>query len=255
MQTNSPLDKKLIRALWALGMVGVVSVLPAVPALVAAQKPVPTISILLIQLFATIQSGVLIFAAVLLGAFFSHRVKLASPVLQALVNKKPVLALLKPQLLPAIIGGVAGGGVIVLAANQFVAYLPADFLAATEKLSMPWYALLLYGGISEELLLRWGLMSFLVWFSFRVVQSDQTKVQNIHYIFGIVLSSVLFGMSHLPTVYALSSSVNTPLILYIVIVNASFGLISGALFWQFGLECAILAHMLAHATLLVLEKV
>jgi Type II CAAX prenyl endopeptidase Rce1-like len=247
-------NKKLIVALWLLGMIGVLSVLPVIPQLLASQKHMPSISMPLLQLIAALQSGILILIAVLIGAFSAQRVQLGAPLIQAFIARQPVLEKLTPQILPALLGGVLGGLAIVLITNQFAASLPAEFLRAAGGLSIPWYARLFYGGISEELLIRWGLMSFLVWASYRLFQNNTGKVNNIHYILAIALSALLFGAGHMPAVYAISPVINMPLVAYILIGNAAFGLIAGTLYWKYGLECAILAHMLAHVTMLVSES-
>lgn len=253
MRTPVFSNKKLILALWLLGMLGALSVLPVIPQLLASQKHIPSISMPLLQLIAALQSGILILIAVLMGAFFAPRVNLNAPVIQAFISKKSVLDKLSPQILPALLGGIIGGLAIVLITNQFTTSLPAEFLQAAGGLSIQWYARIFYGGITEELLIRWGLMSFLVWASYRLFQKNTGKVNNNHYIIAIVLSALLFGAGHLPAVYALSPVINTPLIAYILIGNAAFGLIAGALYWKYGLECAILAHMLAHVTMLACE--
>lgn len=246
-------NKKLIAVLWLLGMLGVLCVIPVIPQLLASQKQTIPISMPLMQLIAALQSGILILIAVLMGTFFAQRVQLGAPVIQAFIAKQPMLEKLTPQILPALLGGILGGLAIVLLTNQFTASLPAEFLKAAGGLSIPWYARIFYGGISEELLIRWGLMSFLVWASYRLFQKNTKKIHNSHYIIAIILSAFIFGAGHLPAVYALSPVINTPLIAYILIGNASFGLIAGTLYWKYGLECAILAHMLAHATMLVCE--
>jgi len=61
-------------------------------------------------------------------------------------------------------------------------------------------------------------------------------------------------LGHLPAAFALSPVVNMPLVSYIILGNAAFGLIAGALYWKFGLECAIFSHMLAHVTMLAGES-
>jgi membrane protease YdiL (CAAX protease family) len=246
-------NKKLILILWLLGMLGVLCVLPIIPQLLTSQKHALPLSMPVLQLIAALQSGILILVAVLMGAFFASRINLNAPVIQAFISKQSILEKLSPQILPALIGGILGGVAIVLITNQFTASLPTEFLQAAGSLSIPWYARIFYGGISEELLIRWGLMSFLVWVSYRLFQKNTAKIHSSHYIIAIVLSALIFGAGHLPAVYALSSVINTPLIVYILIGNAAFGLIAGTLYWKYGLECAILAHMLAHVTMLVCE--
>ncbi len=253
MYTPVSSNKKLIAVLWLLGMLGVLCVLPVIPQLLASQKHALPMPMPLLQLIAALQSGILILIAVLMGTFFAQRVQLSAPVILAFNAKRPILEKLLPQILPALIGGILGGVAIVLITNQFTASLPAEFLQAAGGLSIPWYARIFYGGISEELLIRWGLMSFLVWASYRLFQKKTGKIHSSHYIIAIVLSALIFGAGHLPAVYTLSPVINTPLIAYILIGNAAFGLIAGTLYWKYGLECAILAHMLAHVTMLVCE--
>ena len=108
--------------------------------------------------------------AVLLGLFLSPQVGLAAPAAHAAAHGQPVLAALKPQLRPGIVGGIVGGAGISLCALLFLPHLPPEFVAAGRKLSLPISARLLYGGISEEILLRWGFMTLLVWLPYRFVQ-------------------------------------------------------------------------------------
>jgi hypothetical protein len=247
--------KKLITSLWLLGVLGLVTLLPAVPQLLAVQPQAPAIPLALILLITALQGGVFIFGAVLLGAVFSSRVNLAAPVINAILNREPVVDRIKPQIIPSVIGGIVGGILILIIASQFYPYLPKDFLAAAKDLAIPWYAKIFYGGISEEILLRWGVMSFLVWLSFKTFQRNKATIRSSNYVIAIVLAAFIFGLGHLPTAYALSSLVTAPLIGYIIIGNMSFGLIAGWLYWKYGLECAIFSHMVAHLTMILLEPV
>lgn len=244
-----------ILTLWLLGLLGVISVLPVLPQLIAIQhQPLP-FSIVQVQAITFVQSGFLVLVAVILGSIFSLKVKLAAPVLDAILKRQPVFAALKPQIIPAVIGGVLGGVFILVLSSGFQTLLPPEFLLAAKKISMPWYARILYGGIAEELLVRWGLMSFLVWLFFRCFQNKGGEIKPIIYVFAIFVSSLVFGLGHLPIAYALSPVVTGPLIIYILISNAFFGFVAGGLYWKYGLECAISAHMLAHITMVMLEPV
>jgi len=244
---------KQILALWFLGLLGVISVLPVIPQLIAIQnQPIP-FSIFQVQVITFIQSGVLILGAVILGSIFSLKVNLSAPVLEAIFKGEPVLTKFKPQIIPAFLGGILGGVFIVIFALKFQALLPSEFLLAAKKLSMPWYARIFYGGIAEELLIRWGLMSFLVWLLYRCFQNGAQEIKPIIYVSAIFVSAVVFGLGHLPMAHALSSVVNIPLIVYILVGNAIFGFVAGGLYWKYGLECAIVSHMLAHITMVILE--
>ena len=53
---------------------------------------------------------------------------------------------------------------------------------------------LLYGGLTEELLLRWGLMTLIVWTAWRLFEKGKGKPQTVCLIGAIIASSVIFGL-------------------------------------------------------------
>jgi formate/nitrite transporter FocA (FNT family) len=247
-------NHKQILALWFLGLLGVVSVLPVVTQLIAIQNRALPFSIFQLQVITFVQSGILILGAVILGSIFSSKVNLSAPVLDAILKNQPILTKLKPQIVPAFLGGILCGLFIFFFSLKFQSLLPPELLLSAKKLSLPWYARIFYGGISEELLIRWGLMSFLVWLFFRCFQNSASQIKPIIYVASIFVSALVFALGHLPAAYALSSVVTAPLIIYILVGNTVFGIVAGGLYWRYGLECAIISHMLVHITLLILER-
>lgn len=237
--------------LFFLGFVGIVSIVPFIPHLLALQSAPLPLTVEMIQVVSVVQSSVLLLFMVGLGSVFSKKVGLSSPVIFALAHSENALKELKPQIIPAIIGGIVGGVFLLALLGTFSSYLPAEFLSAGEKLMPPWYTKLLYGGITEELLIRWGLMSFFVWGMYRLTQKSGSDIRSHNYIFAILVSSLIFGLGHLPVAFALSPEITAPLVAYIILGNASFGFIAGYLYWKRGLECAIGAHMVAHLTMIV----
>ena len=237
--------------LFSLGFIGITSIIPLIPKLLSLQTGPLPLSVAMIQLISVVQSSVLLVLMLWLGSVYSMKVGLSAPVVSALVRSENALKALKPQIVPAFIGGVLGGAIIVVFLGALTTYLPSEFLAAGEKLTPPWYTKLLYGGITEELLIRWGLMSFFVWASYRLTQKKSSEIRSHNFVIAIVLSAVLFGAGHLPVAFLLSSEVTPPLIAYIILGNASFGFIAGYLYWKWGLECAIAAHMIAHLTMII----
>jgi hypothetical protein len=98
-----------------------------------------------------------------------------------------------------------------------------------------------YGGITEELTLRYGLMTFLVWVGAKV----WTTLPPGLYFGALLVSAVLFGAGHLPAMATLTPL--TPIvILRTVGLNALLGLAFGWLFWRRGLEHAMVAHIATH---------
>lgn len=110
-------------------------------------------------------------------------------------------------------------------------------------------ARLLYGGITEELLLRWGLMSALLWLFWRLLQHGSGRPSMLSVALAVVAAALLFGLGHLPAAQALTGGLTLPIVAYVVGANAVFGVLAGWLFWRFGLEAAMLAHATAHLLL------
>jgi hypothetical protein len=42
---------------------------------------------------------------------------------------------------------------------------------------------------------------------------------------------------------------SVPVILFVIVANSVFGIVAGYLYWKFGLESAIIAHILGHVVL------
>ena len=254
MQLNNFKKLNPSALLFLLGFIGVLTMPPLIPQLLAIIEEKPPLPLVVIQVIATIQSSVLLFLMVWLGTVYAKRVGLTAPVIVAIARSEDFIRFLKPQILPALLGGVAAGIFLVAFYAMVSPFLPAEFITAAEKLTPPWYTKLLYGGITEEILIRWGLMSFFVWAFYRLTQQKNTDIKTHNYMLAIVVSSLIFGLGHLPIALSLSPTVTVTLVSYIIIGNAVFGFVAGYLYWKRGLECAILAHMVAHVTMIFAIK-
>lgn len=113
---------------------------------------------------------------------------------------------------------------------------------------------LLYGGITEELLLRRGLMTLLLWAAWRLLQRRDGGPKAAYVVGAIVISSLVLGVGHLPVAYMILPEATAALTLYVIVANSVFGLIAGYLYWKRGRESAVLAHMLAHVVMLTASK-
>jgi hypothetical protein len=103
----------------------------------------------------------------------------------------------------------------------------------------------LYGGVTEEILLRWCVMTLLLFVASRRARRGGAPGGGA-VAFAIGGSALLFGAGHLPTVVAYGAALDAGVVAYVVGANALFGSIAGFLFWRRGLEAAMLAHALAH---------
>jgi hypothetical protein len=229
-------------ALWLLGMPGVVAVVWTLfPTLKAneALLPLPLGAVLLLS---GLQTAMLLALAVTLGVWLAPRVGLRVPAVSCLLVGQPIGPALRAQLVPGMVGGVAGAAWLwALSQVAPTALQPSDPASA-----MPLGVKLLYGGITEELLVRWGVMTLLLWLGWRLLQRGQGRPGKGLVAVAVVLSAVLFAVGHLPAAQALAGVLTVPVVAFVLVGNTVFGLVAGWLYARHGLESAIIAHVLAH---------
>jgi hypothetical protein len=198
-----------------------------------------------------IQQAVILSVAVLVGVVLASRVGLSSPVAESAASGGDAVSALKTQIIPGIIGGLAGGISLVLIAAALKPFLPPEMLARLGEFGniLPLPTRLLYGGIIEELLLRWGLMTLLVWAVWRLFQKGREQPKPAYFVGAIMISSVVFAIGHLPVAFMLFPEPTPALTLFVIIGNSSFGLIAGYLYWKKGLESAMISHALTHVVM------
>jgi hypothetical protein len=248
---------KLFAILWLAGMLGVLSILLIDPSTVLANLPAAAgsempLDPLLIKLLSVVQPTILLSIAVLIGFQLARHVGLSAPAAEALSHGNSFISALKPQILPGVVAGSIAGVAILSTWLLFRPILPSVFVTRAERLnsSMPLFTRLLYGGITEELLLRWGFMTLLVWAVWRIFQKGRGTPRAIYFVSAIVISSVVFGIGHLPLLRALEVDFTLPTVAFVVLANSLFGLIAGYLYWQKGLEAAIIAHISTHIVII-----
>lgn len=224
------------------GMLGVVPLTVTVfPQLLSeVSLPVP----LWLAISASVaQTGLLIAIVVWLGVSLAPKVRLTAPAFTAAVTGQSVARALRPQLVPGLTAGLlAGFGLFAIGGYAS----PVAMAGVEPQFSVPLIARVLYGGITEELLLRWGVMTLLVWIAWRFVQRRNGAPKVACIWFAIITSAFLFGVGHLPVVASQVGELTVTLVLFVVGANALFGVLFGYLFWRHGLEAAIIAHALAH---------
>jgi len=249
--------KRLFLLLWLAGFAGIVSfllidlerlieIVPLPPG-----TEVPQIHPLLLQVISLIQPTVILTVAVLVGVALASKVGLSAPAAESFASGRNWFSAIKPQIVPGIVGGVVGGIAIVLTAAAATPFLPAEAVKLIGEFSrfIPLPTRILYGGITEELLLRWGLMTLLVWLMLRLFQKGQGEPKGSFVVAAILISSFVFGIGHLPIAFMLFSEPTTVLMLFVVVANSLFGLIAGWLYWKKGLESAMIAHIVTHLVL------
>lgn len=249
-------NTRLFVILWLAGLAGVLSLLFVdLDALIKilpipAGTEIPTITPAF-KLLSLIQPAVIVSVAVLVGVALAPKVGLSSPVAEAAASGGNLVSAYKPQIIPGIVGGLAGGVAIVLIAVVSKPFLSPEVVARIGEFGkvLPLPTRLLYGGITEEILLRWGLMTLLVWTAWRLFQKGQGSPKPTFFVSAILISSLVFGIGHLPVAFMLFPEPMLALTLFVIVGNSAFGLIAGYLYWKKGLESAMLAHALTHIVL------
>ncbi len=248
-------NTRLFVILWLAGLAGVLSFLLIDLDALIKILPIPAETeippILALKLLSLIQQTVILAVAVLVGVALASKVGLWSPVAEATASGGDAVSALKPQIIPGIIGGLAGGVSLILIAAVLKPFLSPEMLARIGEFGkvLPFPTRLLYGGILEELLLRWGLMTLLVWAAWRLFQKGQDRPKPIYFVGAILVSSVVFAIGHLPVAFMLFPEPTLALTLFVIIGNSAFGLIAGYLYWKKGLESAMIAHALTHVVM------
>jgi hypothetical protein len=204
------------------------------------------------KLVSLIQPSVLLAIAVAVGVAFSHRVGLHSPVAEAAARGEPVMVRLRPQILPGVIAGILVGVALLLLWVFAKPMMPPELAARAEAFNrvMPVAFRLLYGGFTEELLLRWGVMTFFVWLPWRIFRKAEGRPSAPYFVVAILASALLFAIGHLPVVVALAETLTAATVVFVIAGNSLFGIAAGFLYWKRGLESAMVAHITTHIILL-----
>jgi hypothetical protein len=203
-----------------------------------------------IKLLLLINPAILVIVAVIVGTMLYQKVNLRMPIIENWIgiNKEPlnVAKILKS----GIIGGIIAGIVVVLVVLLFKPMMVAEYEKLSQSIQLSLAARFLYGGITEEILLRFGLMTLVVWLSTKILKGTKPAA----YWIGIVLAAVLFAIGHFPAVYGVIENPGFILLTYVFIGNTVGGLIFGWLYWNKGLESAFVAHVFIHVVLVIAEN-
>ena len=250
-----PGPRGFARRFWppfGLGLVGVAT-LPLVltPLLRAAPRPpgVPDLPLAARVALSMVNPVLLLAGGAALGATFAPRVGLRSHVAERAGTGAAVWPTVRAEAPLALGAGLALALATALLDAALQPRLGPGWAAAAERATPGTVASLvsglLYGGITEEVMLRWGVLSLLAWAGWRVAQRGRGALGAPTAWAAIIVSALLFGAGHLPAAAAVA-----PLTGWVVartlLLNALGGVVFGWLYWRRSLEAAMLAHAAAH---------
>ena len=199
----------------------------------------------MLALLAVMPNFGLFIIFLVIGFFIAHKVGLKSVIIHPYAREKPKSEWIKGIKLAIILGLIAA---VVLRGFDYLfrPLLPDDLIELLQPYSaLEFIIALLYGGILEELLMRFGLMSLLVFIFWKLFDRKSAKPSDWVFIVAILISALLFALGH----YGVTASniEITPFIWFrMILLNGLPGFFFGWIYWKHNLELAMLSHMFAH---------
>ena len=235
--------------LFALGVVGIVALVPSLASSLeelAEGGGLPPLSVLVALSLA--QPALLLAAAVAVGTALSPRLGLRSHLAAWAAGQPAEGARVQRDLAVALLTGLATARALLLLDMWTRRWLGA----AAGELSLTggrtaWLTLagLLYGGITEELMLRWGLLPVLAFAGWKLCGRGRAAPGEGVMWGAIVLAALAFGAVNLVAV-ATAVPLTGAVVVRTVALNAIGGIAFGWLFWRRSLEAAMIAHAALH---------
>lgn len=240
--------------LFGAGVLGVLALVPTLPEMlrnlpVPPEVRLPPLPVMVA--LSLVQPLLLLAGGVALGLVLAPRLGLRSHLAERAAGGPPVLRALRGEVGIAVALGVAADAVVLaLELGVFQPWMGEAGRALAEGSYTPTLLLagLLYGGITEELMVRWGVLSLLAWAGWKLLQRGQGPPRAGVMWGAILLSALLFGAGHLGAAAAFAP-LTPAVVARTVVLNAVAGVAFGWLYWRRSLEAAMVAHMAAHLAL------
>lgn len=245
--------------MFALGLLGIVALGISTARQLAANPPATDLSLPVLVGLSLLTPTVLLVVMVALGVKLAPRVGLRSHIHSRVVSGDRIWPALRSDVRIAVAIGIIVFILLAVLDVLFSPFIP-DAVGGVITEAQSFVALawslplrLLYGGITEELLLRWGVMSVIAWLLWAVVRrsgrgENQDQPSATVMWMAIVAAAILFGIGHLPAV-AQVASLTPALVGRTILLNAIAGVGFGWLFWRRSLEAAMMAHATYHVVL------
>ena len=243
---------KRFAPLFGAGVVGIAAIAPLVARqtstliedTLASAPPLPV----LIGA-ALIQTTVLVGVAVAAGVALAPRLGLRSHLVEQGTRDTPVLLALRPEAPLAVASGIAAFALITGLDLLLKPFMLEAWQAMQGLVTHTDVAAiaggLFYGGIVEEILLRWGVMTLLAWAGWRVLQHGKGTPRPAIIWTASIIAALLFGAGHLPITATVTTL--TPLVVArALLLNGIGGVIWGWLYWRKSLEAAMVSHATYH---------
>lgn len=155
----------------------------------------------------------------------------------------------KTETVRVVLLSVVCGALFSLDAWTFAKWIPqlSGSSAAAGSFDAPtWLASVLYGGVIEEVMLRLFLMSLFALIGWKLFRRAESAVPKSALIVSNGMAALLFAAGHLPSTALLFGSLTPLIVLRCFLLNGAAGLAFGRFYRKYGVQYAMLAHILFH---------
>jgi membrane protease YdiL (CAAX protease family) len=205
-----------------------------------------------LKILVLINPSIILLLLISVGVALYDKLGFSLPLIEPLLGKESNLKINFLDILKSGVAlGIVAGIFIVIVFKSFQPFLPLTLTDTSSQNNLNIITKLLYGGVTEELMMRFGLMTLITWIIFKISK----KLNDTTFWIGILIASIVFALGHLPIVFQMVGTLDLPVYAYIILGNSLGGLIFGYLYWKKGLESAIIAHAFTHLTMISIHFV
>lgn len=188
-----------------------------------------------------------------IGLALANRIGLGMPFVEGWIKRKPISYRFRNIVAIAWIAAV-GLNLSSLFLHSVVFDPPLNAMLEKQGIVIseaaqtpPVYGFLaaLSAGITEETLFRLFGLSLLAWLVGLAFHDPEGRPKPFVFWTANILFALAFGAAHFPAQAAIGLPLNFLVVVATLVLNGIGGLLFGWLFWTFGLESAMLAHILA----------
>ena len=109
-----------------------------------------------------------------------------------------------------------------------------------------WMASVLYGGVIEEIMLRFFMMSLIAYIAWKFFFRREVTPPVGVIIAANILAALLFAAGHLPSTMQMFGEITPMILLRCFLLNGAGGLVFGYLYRKYGIHYSMMAHAGAH---------
>lgn len=192
--------------------------------------------------FAIIQSVIMVFVMSIAGSLLSHSTALSAPILNPLLQGQATEMAYPHMILPVFLTTFLGLFIYYTIERHFTKRFVSKHnlsLLNQYRTTIQLDGIVLYQGVVDEIIGRWGLLNVLIFFGLMI-----TGPNNMFIIYcSILISSILFSISKLPVFISAGCKPSRPFFYYILTLYTLQSILFSYIFWRYGLVASILSHM------------